>query len=76
MNHGSIVAYLHSLCCCRDTRTLETWYPALNTLLLFPDGDIGVAGTVKDAYMKQKHRLIWERRHGPVGSGQNTSEAQ
>lgn len=31
-------------------------------------GDIGVAGTVKDAYMKQKHRLIWERRHGPVGS--------
>lgn len=19
--------------------------------------------------MKQKHRMIWERRHGPVGSG-------
>lgn len=32
-------------------------------------GDLGAKGTVRDAYMKQKHRLIWERRHGPVGSG-------
>lgn len=24
---------------------------------------------VIDAYMKQKHRLIFERRYGPVGSG-------
>ncbi|XP_045606219.1 NADH dehydrogenase [ubiquinone] 1 beta subcomplex subunit 10 [Procambarus clarkii] len=32
-------------------------------------GDLGVYGTVVDAYMKQKHRMIWERRHGPVGSG-------
>lgn len=34
-------------------------------------GDLGVYGNVKDAYMKQKHRMIWERRHGPVGSGMN-----
>ncbi|XP_064594527.1 NADH dehydrogenase [ubiquinone] 1 beta subcomplex subunit 10-like [Liolophura sinensis] len=27
-------------------------------------GDLGVSATVTDAYMKQKHRLIWERRHG------------
>ncbi|XP_050734823.1 NADH dehydrogenase [ubiquinone] 1 beta subcomplex subunit 10-like [Eriocheir sinensis] len=36
-------------------------------------GDLGVYGTVKDAYMKQKHRLIWERRHGKVGSGMKTN---
>lgn len=24
---------------------------------------------VVHAFMKQKHRMIWERRHGPVGSG-------
>ncbi|XP_071512523.1 NADH dehydrogenase [ubiquinone] 1 beta subcomplex subunit 10 [Panulirus ornatus] len=32
-------------------------------------GDLGVYGNVVDAFMKQKHRMIWERRHGPVGSG-------
>lgn len=37
------------------------------------DGDLGVYGSVKDAYMKQKHRLIWERRHGKVGSGMKTN---
>jgi NADH dehydrogenase (ubiquinone) 1 beta subcomplex subunit 10 len=26
--------------------------------------------------MKQKHRMVWERRHGPVGSGmKDASEA-
>lgn len=33
------------------------------------DGDLGGYGDAKAAYMKQKHRLIWERRHGPVGGG-------
>lgn len=33
------------------------------------DGDMGIGLNAKNAYMKQKHRLIWERRHGPVGSG-------
>ncbi|KAK4309936.1 hypothetical protein Pmani_016546 [Petrolisthes manimaculis] len=32
-------------------------------------GDLGVYGDVKAAYMKQKHRMLWERRHGPVGTG-------
>ncbi|GLV40758.1 NADH dehydrogenase (ubiquinone) PDSW subunit [Carabus blaptoides fortunei] len=32
-------------------------------------GDLGAYGDVRAAYMKQKHRMIWERRHGPVGSG-------
>lgn len=30
---------------------------------------MGVGLNVLNAYMKQKHRMIWERRHGPVGSG-------
>ncbi|XP_070163160.1 NADH dehydrogenase [ubiquinone] 1 beta subcomplex subunit 10 [Polyergus mexicanus] len=32
-------------------------------------GDMGIGLNAKNAYMKQKHRMIWERRHGPVGSG-------
>jgi len=32
-------------------------------------GDLGAVYNVKEAFMKQKHRLLWERRHGPVGSG-------
>lgn len=35
----------------------------------FLDGDLGGYGDVRAAYMKQKHRMIWERRHGPVGTG-------
>ncbi len=27
------------------------------------DGDLGANGTCVDAYMKQKHRLIWQRRN-------------
>jgi len=32
-------------------------------------GDLGADFHVKKAYMKQKHRLLWERRHGKVGTG-------
>ncbi|XP_075231504.1 NADH dehydrogenase (ubiquinone) PDSW subunit [Lycorma delicatula] len=32
-------------------------------------GDLGVIGKSKECYLKQKHRMIWERRHGTVGSG-------
>ncbi|XP_063240701.1 NADH dehydrogenase [ubiquinone] 1 beta subcomplex subunit 10 [Bacillus rossius redtenbacheri] len=32
-------------------------------------GDLGFYGTVISAYMKQKHRMAWEQRHGPVGTG-------
>nr|CAG4650667.1 EOG090X0LTN [Sida crystallina] len=35
-------------------------------------GDIGPVNDVAQAYMKQKHRLLWERRHGPVGTGMKT----
>lgn len=40
------------------------------------DGDLGAFGRSKAAYMKQKHRMIWERRHGPVGSGMKGGEEE
>jgi len=39
------------------------------------DADLGPYNNVKDAYMKQKHRMLWERRHGKVGSGMKNQEA-
>lgn len=41
----------------------------------FTDGDLGFYGTAVAAFMKQKHRLIWERRHGKIGSGRKDLEA-
>lgn len=40
------------------------------------DGDLGGYGTAKTCYMKQKHRLIWERRHGPVGTGMKVAGSE
>lgn len=37
--------------------------------LFYLDGDLGAYADAEKALMKQKHRLIWERRHGPVGTG-------
>ncbi|XP_043485011.1 NADH dehydrogenase [ubiquinone] 1 beta subcomplex subunit 10 [Leptopilina heterotoma] len=31
-------------------------------------GDVGVNPNSRNALMKQKHRMVWERRHGPIGS--------
>jgi len=32
-------------------------------------GDLSANANVKTAFIKQKHRMIWERRYGPVGTG-------
>ncbi|KAF5282482.1 hypothetical protein FQR65_LT14291 [Abscondita terminalis] len=32
-------------------------------------GDLGAYHNVRTAYMKQKHRIAWENKYGPVGSG-------
>lgn len=32
----------------------------------FIDGDLGAYADAKKAYMKQKHRMIWERRNGKL----------
>nr|CAG4649032.1 EOG090X0LTN [Polyphemus pediculus] len=37
-------------------------------------GDLGPLNDVLAGYMKQKHRLLWERRHGPVGTGMKNQE--
>ena len=37
-------------------------------------GDIGPSHDVLQAYMKQKHRMLWERRHGPVGTGMKNND--
>jgi len=52
----------------RDTydKASENWF--------IKYGDLGAIHNVIDAMMKQKHRLIWERRHGEVGSGMRRSE--
>ncbi len=46
-------------------------------LMLLPcnaDADLGPYNNVKDAYMKQKHRMLWERRHGKVGTGMKNED--
>lgn len=30
--------------------------------------------TAYKVFMKQKHRLAWERRHGPIGTGMKTKK--
>lgn len=40
-----------------------------NSIYFLADGDLGFYGNSLTAFMKQKHRLIWERRHGKIGSG-------
>jgi len=43
------------------------------TDLFIKYGELGYNGNVVSAFMKQKHRLAWERRFGPVGSGKLTA---
>jgi len=50
-------------------------WPLIDRFLPISDGDLGGYANAKTAYMKQKHRLIWERRHGPVGSGMKEEAA-
>lgn len=47
-----------------------------NYVFIFLDGDLGAYHNVKTAYMKQKHRMVWERRHGPVGSGEKSTQEE
>jgi len=37
-------------------------------------GDLGPTPKVASAFMKQKHRMVWERRHGPVGTGMKNQD--
>lgn len=53
--------------------TTVTCFCCVVLIVIVLDGDLGAYHNVKTAYMKQKHRMIWERRHGPVGSGKKKS---
>lgn len=44
--------------------------------MILLDGDLGGYARAKTCYFKQKHRLVWERRHGPVGSGMKTADSE
>jgi hypothetical protein len=48
----------------------------LKYFLLILDGDLGGYATAKSCYLKQKHRAIWERRHGKIGSGMKTEKSE
>lgn len=43
-------------------------YEAAMTNYFIRYGELSYYGTVVDALMKQKHRLLWQRRHGEVGA--------
>uniref|UniRef100_A0A481SX02 NADH dehydrogenase [ubiquinone] 1 beta subcomplex subunit 10 n=1 Tax=Orthoderella ornata TaxID=444751 RepID=A0A481SX02_9NEOP len=53
----------------RKCRPLLEEYEKASENWFIKYGDLGAYGNVIDAYMKQKHRMVWERRHGPVGTG-------
>ena len=36
-------------------------------------GDLRLPARAEDVLMKQKHRLIWERRHGPIPTSEGLS---
>lgn len=48
---------------------LVKWKYLKFKIICFVDGDLGVAVTAERCYAKQLNRMIWERRHGPVGTG-------
>lgn len=57
-----------------DTERSISQYYKCSFVFTFIDGDLGYYGTSLTAYMKQKHRMIWERRHGKIGSGRKDKE--
>jgi len=46
----------------------ENWYMKY--------GELGACFHVTGAFMKQKHRLLWERRHGKVGTGMRKQDSE
>ena len=43
---------------------------------MLSDGDLGAYKNVRKAFMKQKHRMVWERRYGPVGTGMTEEQTE
>lgn len=56
---------MHSQCHYKTFKLVEDVEESeLNFFIKY--GEIGQEGDVRDAYMKQKHRMIWERRHPEI----------
>jgi len=53
---------------------LKEDYETAETNWFIKYGDLGHTRDVVNGYMKQKHRMLWERRHGPVGTGMKTAD--
>ena len=47
---------------------LDTFEKALENFFV-KYGECGKMPIAETVYMKQKHRMMWERRHGPIGTG-------
>nr|CAG4646744.1 EOG090X0LTN [Macrothrix elegans] len=58
----------------RKCRKLKEDFDKVSENFFIKYGDLGVHNDVKIAYMKQKHRLLWERRHGEVGTGMKNQD--
>nr|CAG4647592.1 EOG090X0LTN [Megafenestra aurita] len=58
----------------RKCEKLKADFMQVSENFLIKYGDLGPWNDVKDGYLKQKHRMLWERRHGPVGSGMKAQD--
>lgn len=56
------------------SQDINNYFKQVFNKIILLDGDLGGYANAKSCYMKEKHRLIWERRHGPVGSGMRQTE--
>jgi len=70
-NHCNIYENTDKAITCKE---VKDDYDTACTNFFIKYGDMGITGDVRRAFMKQKHRLVWERRHGPVGSGASVEE--
>jgi hypothetical protein len=59
--------------CLIDFQPIPIQYRVIHFYL---DGDLGATGKAKECYLKQKHRMLWERRHGKIGSGMKNDQAE
>nr|CAG4651520.1 EOG090X0LTN [Simocephalus serrulatus] len=58
----------------RKCEKLQADFAKVSENFFIKYGELGPNNDVKDAYMKQKHRMLWERRHGPVGTGMKSQD--
>uniref|UniRef100_A0A9N6WWF2 NADH dehydrogenase [ubiquinone] 1 beta subcomplex subunit 10 n=1 Tax=Lynceus sp. MCZ IZ 141354 TaxID=1930659 RepID=A0A9N6WWF2_9CRUS len=55
-------------------KMIEVQYKKAEEAWFIKYGEMGIYSSSLNAFMKQKHRMLWERRHGPVGTGMKIKE--